>query len=137
MPSGSSANTRMTAAAAASGSPVTVPRSVSPSLAVGRGPDSGPTVATVEPAAIPVSSPAAFFSDPVRVSARVAATAEDNQGPGYSAAPSSSATTPASTIVIPAPSQLSGTSKPVTPIAASPRQTSSPPVTVIVEHGRT
>ena len=58
-------------------------------------------------------------------SARAAATAVDSQGPGCNAAPSSSATTPASTMLIPAPPCSSGTSTPVAPSAASPCHTSA------------
>ncbi len=139
-PSPSSANTRMASAAAASGMPASTPCSFAPSRddpAAGRGPVSGPTVATVDPSAIPVSSSAASSSAPVRVRARAAATAAETHGPGLRAAPSSSATIPASTIVMPAPPYASGISKPVAPSPASPRHTSSVVPVCSSSNGRT
>ena len=92
----------------------------------GRGPFSGPTVATVEPSAIPVNSDGGIGPRyHARVSARGATTALDSHGPGCSAAPSSSATTPASTIVMPEPPCSCGTRTPVAPRLANPPHTSA------------
>ncbi len=125
-----SASTSSSSAAAASGTPVASPRRATPSsrrLAVT---DALPrsrkqTAVIVVPSAIPRSSSAAVSLAPNRFSARGAATAVDNHGPGCNAAPSSSATMPASTIVMPEPPQSSGTSIPVTPRPARPRHTDS------------
>ena len=98
---------------------------------------SGPIVATVEPSAMPVNSDAACVPVTIRVSARAAATALDSHGPGCSAAPSSVATMPASTIVIPEPPYSCGTSTPVAPRAANPLHTSAVVPVVSSSIGRT
>ena len=87
---------------------------------VGRGPLSGPTVAIVEPSAMPASE-ASAASAPKRVRARAAATAVDSHGPGMQrGAESAPRRRPRRPSSCPRRRVRSSTRTPVAPSAASP-----------------